>query len=268
MDTVTAVDLPITAEQRRVADAFIAEESARCRHLVVYLSGSHAYGFPSPDSDLDVKASHIEPTEHYLGLTSPTEAFNRLEVIDGVEIDYTSNEIGIVLAGVLGGNGNFIERILGDYTMVGSPELSQLRELVPAALSKRVFRHYRGFASSQRKALEETDKPTVKKLLYVLRTALTGTHLLRSGELRIDLSTLVGDYGLADASELIEAKRDGERTVLADNAYDRWRRRLDALFEQLEDAHQHSSLPDEPDAAPLHDWLVRTRAATLAATRG
>lgn len=57
--------------QRAAADRLLNEESAHRRHLVVSLSGAHAYGFPSPDSDLDLKAVHIAPTEALLGPTSP-----------------------------------------------------------------------------------------------------------------------------------------------------------------------------------------------------
>ena len=33
--------------------------------MVVLLSGAHAYGFPSPDSDLDLKAIHLADTESH-----------------------------------------------------------------------------------------------------------------------------------------------------------------------------------------------------------
>ena len=44
----------LTNKQRVAADRVLAEEETRHRHLVVSLSGAHAYGFPSPDSDLDL----------------------------------------------------------------------------------------------------------------------------------------------------------------------------------------------------------------------
>ena len=87
--------------QREVAAEVVAHEGRARRHLVVYLSGSHSYGFPSPDSDLDIKAVHTEATDRLLGLSPPPQTASRLEVVRGVEIDYTSNEIGAVLAGEL-----------------------------------------------------------------------------------------------------------------------------------------------------------------------
>src|SRR3954447_9201656 len=96
----------LTGHQTAISDRVLDEEGRARRHLVVSLSGAHAYGFPSPDSDLDLKAVHIAPTAQLLGLGSPPPTKDRLEVIEGVEIDYTSNELQGVLSGLLLGNGN------------------------------------------------------------------------------------------------------------------------------------------------------------------
>ena len=128
----------------------IGEESARREHVVVYLSGAHAYGFPSPDSDLDLKAIHVANTSALVGLNPPAGHVRSPRVrIDGVEIDYTSNEIAHVLAGILHGNGNFLERVLGRTVLASSPDFDPLRPLVRATLSRRVHEHYRGFAQNQ-----------------------------------------------------------------------------------------------------------------------
>jgi len=249
----------LTAHQLAVAKKVLAEESARRDHLVISLSGAHAYGFPSPDSDLDLKAIHIAPTAELLGLGTPRLSFDRLEVIDGVEIDYTSNELQMALNGVLKGNGNYLERLLGTSTIQGSPTLEALRPLVKRALSRRVHLHYRGFAMSQ---LHEAQKgeATAKQLLYVLRTALTGTHLLLTGELVTDLGAICGTYGFVDARALTDAKRAGERVVLPQADRERWFSRLGAVLEALDAAREKSVLPEEPNnAAELEAWLLEVR---------
>jgi len=88
----------LTPHQLAVAAEVLALEESRRRHLVIYLSGAHAYGFPSPDSDLDLKAAHVESTHRLLGLAPPPPHASRLEIVRGVEIDYTSNELRPVLA--------------------------------------------------------------------------------------------------------------------------------------------------------------------------
>jgi predicted nucleotidyltransferase len=256
----------LSDHQHSVTAEVLADEETRRRHLVIYLSGAHAYGFPSPDSDLDLKAVHTEATRRLLGLDPPSPHASRMETIREVEVDYTSNEVGPVLGGVLAGNGNYIERFLGDLVLHQAPELAELRPLVRRALSRRVYRHYRGFATQQRTAFETADRPTAKKLLYVLRTALTGMHLLRTGDVVTDVTRLAGEYGFEQVPALIEIKRGGERVPLDGAAVDEWRPRLDRLFELLDRARGESALPDESSGrTELEDWLVEHR---LRSTRG
>ena len=58
----------LSAHQAEVARRFLAERERERTHLVIYLSGAHAYGFPSPDSDLDLKCVHVAPTRALVGL--------------------------------------------------------------------------------------------------------------------------------------------------------------------------------------------------------
>jgi predicted nucleotidyltransferase len=256
----------LTAHQREVAERILAEEDRRCRHLVVALSGAHAYGFPSSDSDLDLKAVHIVPARDLLGMAVPETHASRLEVIDGVEIDYSSNELAGVLAGILQGNGNYVERVLGSLLLRSSPALAELRPLVRGALSQRLYRHYAGFAQRQLHELEEAELPTVKRLLYVLRTALTGAHLLRTGEVVTDLGAIAESYGFGAARELIAAKLAGERSPFEPSRLDLWRPEARRALELLETARLQSILPAEPpaeSARALEEWLIALRAAEL-----
>lgn len=252
----------LTPEQQRVMTRVLDEEETRREHVVVYLSGAHAYGFPSPDSDLDLKAIHIAKTDDLLGLDVPAPTADRAETIDGVEIDYTSNELGHALAGVLGGNGNFIERVLGRTVVRESLLLSQLRPIVRRSLSRRLYRHYNGFARNQLGFLEK--EPTVKKLLYVLRTTLTGIHLLKTGELEADLTRLMDRYSLSEAQELVERKRSGEQAPANAALLEAWRAPVDNLFAALDVARDASVLPEEPaNCDEVRSWLVNTRRARL-----
>ncbi len=250
----------LTAHQRAVADRVLDEESARRRHVVIALSGAHAYGFASPDSDLDLKAIHAAPTARLLGLAPPRDDADRMEVLDGVEIDYTSNELGGALRGILKGNGNYIERVLAGYALRTSPELEALQPLVAASLSRRLAHHYRGFATAQLHEWEKTAGRSAKKALYVLRTALTGTHALKTGRIVTDVTTLLDDYGYGAARELIAVKQSAERAFLAPEQTERWRRELARAFDLLDEAARTSPLPDEPPNVPaVEAWLVELR---------
>lgn len=253
----------LSDQQRRVASDALTVEVGKRRHLVVYLSGSHSYGFPSPDSDIDLKAVHIAPTSALVGLHAPKPSADRLEVIDGVEIDYTSNELGPALAGLIGGNGNYLERVLGRLTVIESPELHELRPLCRSLISRKFYRHYAGFAKNQYHMAFKGSEVAAKKVLYVLRTALTGTHLMKTGELVTDVRELLDQYGLTEAAELIERKRSGERIALDTDMAGRWQARLTQLLATLEAARDESPLPPEPtNLAELEAWLLAVRKAS------
>lgn len=224
----------LTEHQRAVARRVLAHESTKRDHLVISLSGAHAYGFPSPDSDLDLKSVHVAPTRALLGFPRTPPPAERLEVIDGVEIDYSSNELGGVLLGLLKGNGNYFERFLSGFAVSTGPGFEAFVPLVQRSLSRRVARHYAGFAHQQREAWRAGGERSAKKLLYVLRTALTGTHVLRTGELVTDLPPVLSE---------------------------KWAGRLDALFTGLAEAEASSVLPPEPDTeVELEAALIDARA--------
>ncbi|GEN10123.1 hypothetical protein SAMN05443572_110281 [Myxococcus fulvus] len=252
----------LTEHEKTVADRVLDEESARREHLVVSLTGAHAYGFPSPDSDLDLKSIHVAPTAMLLGLSPRQLNAERLEVVDGVEVDYSSNELAAVLQGLLQGNGNYLERILGAITLRASADLESLQPLAREVLSRRVFRHYNGFAHGQLREWEKSGFRSAKKLLYVLRTTLTGTHLLRTGVVETDVTELLDAHGFSEARELVEQKRRGEKSELPEALSEAWRARVARSFEVLDAALAASVLPEAPPSRAvdaLEAWMLELR---------
>lgn len=250
----------LTAAQADVARAFLAARDTERHHLVIYLSGAHAYGFPSPDSDLDLKCVHVAPTRDLVGLDVPDDTRDRLEIVDGVELDYGSNELAQALRGAIKGNGNFLERLFGELVLGGDAALlAEARAVVAPVLSRRVARHYGGFATSQLRAFDE--RATAKRALYVLRTAATGRHLLAHGEVVTDVARL-GPFVPSAIAELIAIKRTAERQELTSEQASAWRARLVAAIEAVDAAWPTSVLPPDPPAdaiAAIDRWLRDVR---------
>ena len=246
--------------QLRVVRAYLAAREQERRHLVAYISGAHAYGFASPDSDVDLKCIHIAATGDLVGLTPGAETADRIEIIDGVEVDYGSNELVGALRGAIKGNGNYLERFLGDLVVASMPELAEVRPIISRLLSRRVARHYAGFAAGQLRLFEE--KSTAKRALYVLRTTATGRHLLDTGELVTDLRQLSARYAPPQVEELLEIKQRGEQSALAPAQADAWRQRLSAAIAAVDEHVEGSVLPVEPPSravAETEEWLRGVR---------
>lgn len=248
-----------------LARRFVDAAGVPGKLLLGGITGSHHYGFPSPDSDLDIKAIHLAPTRALIGLSAPSEAYERLETFEGVECDLTSNEARQALQLLLRGNGNMLERILCPYQLVQSAEVEALQALARGALSRRFHEHYAGFLRAMRRELERASEPTAKGLLYAYRVALTGIHLLRNGELEGDLSALAEPYGLPEVMALIQRKREAsERVRLDPTELSLHAAKLTRIAEALDAAREESPLPETPtNVAACEAWLVEMRRREL-----
>jgi hypothetical protein len=82
-------------------------------------------------------------------------------------------------------NGNHVERFLSGYLLSSTPEAEELAVLVRGSLSRRLHRHDHGFATHQHQEWER-DRASAKKLLDVLRTVLTGVHVLGERHLPVE----------------------------------------------------------------------------------
>jgi predicted nucleotidyltransferase len=237
---------------------FLARQGAPGAFLVG-VTGAHYYGFPSPDSDLDLKGVHAAPTREIVSLKPPPDSCDHLGVFEGVEIDYTSHELGMALRLLLKGNGNILERILSPFQLLDSGAAEELRVLAKRAVSQRFFHHYRGFFGRTCQEWRAAEAPTVKGLLYAYRSGLTGIHLLRTGECVGDVTRLAPLYGFDQVPELVARKGRGrEQGPLGPaTGYDD---DLDRIDRMLQEALADSPLPPQaPNTDALDDFLVRMR---------
>jgi hypothetical protein len=152
-----------------------------------------------------------------------------------------------------------LERLLSPMQLVAHPVADALAELARGAISKRFHRHYRGFFGGMRR--EHEREPRLKSMLYAYRVALTGIHLLETGECVGDVRVLAPEYGFGEIREAAAAKAEAGETAPIDPALDRaLRGRWPALEARLEDALERSTLPSEPpNRAATNEWLVETR---------
>src|SRR5579872_9164 len=60
--------------------------------LFVTISGAHLYGFPSPDSDYDLRGVHVLPVAEAVGLDAGRETIEVSGIRNGLEIDLVSHD--------------------------------------------------------------------------------------------------------------------------------------------------------------------------------
>lgn len=253
--------IPEFETQLALARRYLQTRSLPGRAIFCALTGAHLYGFPSPDSDLDLKGAYIVPTEELLGLSPDLAAFDITEDHEGVECDLTLLELAKALTLLLGGNGNTLEQLTSPYQVLPGNEQRELRALAEGAISRRFGRHYRGFLRGLRRDFEREERPEVKTLLYGYRVTCTGLHLLGQGEIQANVQVLAPDYGFSDVADLIARKGGAEEhTRLTAQEKDQQVAIWDELDARLAEAYEKSRLPEEPtNHAAINSWLVSKR---------
>jgi predicted nucleotidyltransferase len=229
--------------------------------LFVTVSGAHLYGFPSPDSDIDLRGSHQLPLRAVVGLSLPNETLERKLDLRGTEVELVSHELGKYLRLLVKNNGYILEQILSPLVVYGEDFLCELRPLARRCITRFHYYHYRGFLNTQLELLAKQEPKTAKAVLYAYRVVLTGIHLLRTGELEPYLPRLAEEYGLPFMGDLIAQKRE-EKGPALDLDWPFHDNQLKELESRLDSEFRDSTLPEERDRQAVDRFLVERRLAS------
>lgn len=231
--------------------------------LFATISGAHLYGFPSPDSDFDLRGAHVLPLEKVIGLDVRDETLEDSRVIEGLEMDIVSHDVRKFFGLLLKKNGYVLEQLFSPLIVHTTPEHAELKTIAHGCITKHHSHHYFGFAETQWKLFLKESPRRVKPLLYVYRVLLTGIHLMRTGEIEANLVTLNEEFRLPYISDLVARKLAGpEKSKLEDADIAFHESEYRRLRAELQAAHDNSRLPELPNdetRAALNDLLVRIR---------
>lgn len=229
--------------------------------LFATVSGAHLYGFPSTDSDWDLRGAHTLPLDAVIGLDDPEETVERMEVVDGIELDLVTHDVRKFLRLLLKPNGYVLEQLLSPLVVHTTPEHAELCRLAARCFTKHHAHHYLGFAAGQMKLWRKEEPRRVKPLLYIYRVLLTGIHLMRSGQLNANLVELNEVYKLPYLPELIQRKLEGaEKGKLQGADLEFHESEYERLVRELQTARAMTSLPEHPSSrSEINDLLKRLR---------
>lgn len=232
--------------------------------LFATLSGAHLYGFPSPDSDYDLRGCHILPVPEVVGLEPGRETIEVSEIRQELEIDLVTHDIKKFFLMLLKKNGYVLEQIYSPLVIHTTPEHEELKVIAKNCITRHHVYHYLGFSQTQWRLFEKDRR--VKPLLYIYRVLLTGIYLMQTGVVEANLVNLNEVFRLPFIPDLIARKLEGgEKSVLADADIAFHQQEFDRLRGELESAFENSNLPESPSAKEgLHNLLVRLRMSSVA----
>jgi predicted nucleotidyltransferase len=274
-----------------VVPSWLGEEAAALPYELAFatVSGAHLYGFPSADSDVDLRGAHLLPVGEVAGLRQGPQTLDRSWQREGVQVDLVTHDLAKFCRMMLRRNGYVLEQLLSPLVVATTPLHGEMIALAEGCVTRHHAHHYLGFARTQWGFYERTAR--LKPLLYTFRALLTGIHLMRTGAVVADLTELAPLYGPGYLPDLIAAKRAAEHGAAPEEVppgapregsgeaprerpgsdeaapgartgtgRDRFAADAAALFARLERERDASSLPERPRAEPaLHELVVRSR---------
>ena len=279
------------SECRRQAINGLKERNVKPVYIAI--SGSHLYGFPSADSDIDIRCCHIADTKSFFHLSRPSDIIQWKGETDGKEIEvadndssatshtnivceFESQEIQKTIGLAMGNNSNILEHIFSKNLLTSEPtEYLRLKELTQQSISKIIYNPYHGLAEYNYRKFIESMNPTyrdklVKKYLYVIRAYLVGTYALMIGEIEPNIRFhLKKDWNYDSKEdrilihELIEKKENAEYQVTALD-HKRCREAIARLKARMEITLLESKLPDKPvNQIAWDDFIYNVRLRNL-----
>jgi uncharacterized protein len=229
----------------------------------VTVSGSHLYGFSSPDSDWDLRGVHAVPAATVLGLGHYDETIEDKTFVGGTPTvrQPTPNARGTVYTNVLDelvthdvrkyfllllkNNGYVLEQIFSPLLVFDGGRLEELRAIAKGCITSQHGLHYKGFGYGEWVKFVNNPTKTVKRILYVFRVLLSGIHLMRTGVVEANILRLNENMRLPYIDDLIAQKRAGEETgeLAAGHGLDYYTREYERLMATLIEASEALLFP-------------------------
>lgn len=153
------------------------QENIRILHAVE--SGSRAWGFPSPDSDYDVRFLYVRPMEHYLRLEQTRDVIE--EPISDM-LDITGWDLKKALQLLHGANPSLFEWMASPIVYRQTDFADKFRPLMAKYFSPlKSLHHYLSMAEGNYREYLKGETVRAKKYFYVLRPILACRWVLENG---------------------------------------------------------------------------------------
>lgn len=225
-------------------------------------TGSRAWGFPSPDSDYDIRFVYMHERDWYLNLSQRKDT---IEIMDG-DLDITGWDLRKCLTLLKKSNTPLIERFQSPieyYAMAGFK--ADYKKLVESYYSPiAVFYHHHSLAKKFWEELRDKQEYKLKSVFYLVRSLLSCNWILEDNAvLPMDIFGLMKyatDKQKQKLNELIALKATvGEKYLHPqDVVLNEW---ITAWFEKAE-ASKDKLQANKNDMAKLNEFFLKMLYAT------
>ncbi len=156
------------------------EQKKNIKILYACETGSRAWGFPSPDSDYDIRFLYMHEKDWYLGLN---ERKDTIEIMDG-DLDITGWDLRKCLKLLKKSNVPLIERFQSPIVYFEAEKFkTDFKKLIGQYYSPiAIFYHHFSLAAKFWDDLKHNDEVKLKSLFYLIRSLLSCNFVVNSNE--------------------------------------------------------------------------------------
>lgn len=219
-------------------------------HDVVILqaieSGSRAWGFPSPDSDYDVRFIYAHHRDWYLQLSEERDV---IELPINDELDIAGWDLRKALNLANKGNAVVQEWMISPIVYQQSASYASLFALVESAFNPiATYHHYRSMAKKAYEDIEQSEQKKLKRFFYFARATLSAKWIVEKQTMPsivfYDLfNELITDQSLLKEIECLVDRKGVESEQSALNVPASVYQALTVIFKSLSDSQMFSERP-------------------------
>ena len=188
------------------------EKEKEIKILLACETGSRAWGFPSPDSDFDIRIIYIHKKDWYLSLSEKKDSIELM--LENNDIDVTGWDLRKSLRLLQKSNAPLLERIQSPILYKSDNDfLVEINELANSQYSRiATIHHYLSMAKKFTEELKEKKDYKLKKFFYALRSATACKWILEREEIPpIEFHKMITELNIENnlsnrIAELIELK--------------------------------------------------------------
>jgi predicted nucleotidyltransferase len=214
-------------------------------------------GFPSPDSDFDIRFIYMHNRDWYLSLNQKKDT---VEVMDG-DLDITGWDLRKSLTLLKKSNAPLIERFNSPIEYLAAPEFKEeFRKLVDCYYSPiAVFFHHHSLAKKVWEEMKDKEEFRLKSYFYLIRSLLSCNWIIKDNAvlpMHIEgLMIYIDDNYKSKLQELIALKATvGEKYLhTKDEKLNEW---ILNLFEQIEE-EKNSLVVNKADMSLLNEFFLK-----------
>lgn len=217
--------------------------------ILLVVSGSHAYGLNTSESDLDIRGIAIENEDTLFGL-------DNFEIFENKETDTVIYSLRNFIRLAMKGSPNMLEllNVRNDDILYITDEGYKLLENKELFLSKKLYHTIRGFTKNSLNRMEKdtckNNERACKDAMHLIRLYLSGIEALKTEKLPVYMGDNIPYLMEIRNGKYIEKDENNpENQVINQEFY----KELEKYEKELTKAYEESKLPDKVDKNALSE---------------